>query len=394
MSPAMPIFLLFNALGSLFGAGGGSYISRLLGLNEIEKIKKVSAFSYYGSIAAGVVMLAILMVFMDPILKISGATENTYELARQYLIIVAAGGFAMVIQTSFAQVVRAEGATKEAMTGIILGSVVNIILDPVMILAMNMGVEGAAWATVIGNVSAMVYYTVWCANKKSILSVSLSHLKWDRETVKEVFSIGVPQALMNILMSVSTVMLNFFASRCPEGDEIIAGFGVANRINTVVVMLLIGLGQGIQPLVGYSFSSGNYQRVNSVIRWSVIFGVSLGTVLMLCFLYFPETIVRAFIDNEAVVGYGVGLLKALACVAPIFGIQFIFLNIFQAMGKVFPSSVISVSRQGVFFIATLLIGFRLAGVTGLMWAQPAADAGCVILSSILYFTTVGKELKE
>ncbi len=199
---------------------------------------------------------------------------------------------------------------------------------------------------------------------------------------------------MNILMSVSTVMLNFFASRCPEGDEIIAGFGVANRINTVVVMLLIGLGQGIQPLVGYSFSSGNYQRVNSVIRWSVIFGVSLGTVLMLCFLYFPETIVRAFIDNEAVVGYGVGLLKAPACVAPIFGIQFIFLNTFQAMGKVFPSSVISVSRQGVFFIAALLIGFRLAGVTGLMWAQPAADAGCVILSSILYFTTVGKELKE
>ena len=258
MSLAMPIFLLFNVLGSLFGAGGSSYISRLLGLNEIEKIKKVSAFSYYGSIAAGVVMLAILMVFMDPILKISGATENTYELARQYLIIVAAGGFAMVIQTSFAQVVRAEGAAKEAMTGIILGSVVNIILDPVMILAMNMGVEGAAWATVIGNVSAMVYYTVWRANKKSILSVSLSHLKWDRETVKEVFSIGVPQALMNILMSVSTVMLNFFASRCPEGDEIIAGFGVANRINTVVVMLLIGLGQGIQPLVGYSFSSGNY----------------------------------------------------------------------------------------------------------------------------------------
>ncbi|MDE7332769.1 MAG: MATE family efflux transporter [Lachnospiraceae bacterium] len=393
VSLTLPIFLLFNALGSLFGAGGGAYISRLLGSGQKDKTKKVSAFSYYGSIFAGLILLAVLLLFMNPILNFSGATNNTFNLAKEYLTIIAFGGFSIVVQTSFAQVVRSEGAAKESMIGMILGSVLNIILDPIMILWLNMGVVGAAWATLIGNLVAAIYYTIYCSSKKSILSVSVKDFAINREIVLNVFSIGIPQAIMNILMSISTVALNFFAAQCMNGDEIIAGFGIANRVNTIVVMLMIGLGQGIQPLVGYNFSAANYTRMKQTIRYASLYSIILGIILMICFLAIPETIIRVFIDNATVVDYGVKLLNALAVIAPIFGIQYIILNTFQAMGKSIPAFILSVTRQGVFFMAALFIGFKLFGVTGLIWAQSFADTGCVVLSIILYLVIAKQTLK-
>ncbi len=384
VSLALPIFLLFNALGSLFGAGGGAYLSRLMGVGKKEKMNKVSAFSYYGSILAGLILMVLLLVFMRPLLMVAGATENTYELAKDYLTIIAIGGFSIVIQTSFAQVVRAEGASKESMIGMTLGSVVNIILDPVMILWMGMGVTGAAVATIIGNLSSMVYYTLYCRSAKSLLSVSPKDLKIDKDILKNVFSIGVPQAIMNVLMSISTITLNYLAALCENGDEIIAGFGVANRVNTLVVMLMIGLGQGIQPLLAYNYSAGNYPRTKKTVKVAIVYCATLGLVLMACFLAFSDQIVRAFIDNDLVVAYGVRLLRALAVIAPIFGIQYIILNHFQAMGKSLPALIISIARQGVFFMIALFTGFYFFGVTGLVWAQPIADSCVVALSIVLY----------
>lgn len=163
--------------------------------------------------------MVLLLVFMKPLLTVAGATPNTYDFAKDYLSIIAIGGFSIVIQTSFAQIVRAEGASKESMIGMVLGSVVNIILDPVMILWMGMGVSGAAIATIIGNLSSMIYYSAYCCSSRSLLSAFPKDLSVDRTMLKNIVSIGVPQAIMNILMSISTVILNFLAAKCMDAKE-------------------------------------------------------------------------------------------------------------------------------------------------------------------------------
>lgn len=384
VSLAYPVFLLFNALGSLFGAGGGAYISRLLGVGRKDEIKKVSSFCYYGSILSGLILLAIFMVFMRPILNFAGATENTYEYAREYLTIIAAGGFSIVIQTSFAQIVRSEGAAAQSMIGMLLGTIINIVLDPIMILAMNMGVSGAAWATIIGNMASLVYYSIYCSGKKSILSISSKDLKISKIILANVMSIGIPQAVMNVLMTISTVILNYLATKCQDAEAIQAGFGAANKVNTVVVMLMIGLGQGIQPLLGYNYAAKNFRRMKKTVYCASVFSVILGAALMTCFFVFPDTLIRIFMDNDTVVKYGVWLLKALAIIAPIFGLQYIVLNLFQAIGKEIPALIISISRQGVFFMAAVFIGYALFSESGLVWSQPVADTCCVTLSIILY----------
>lgn len=382
VSLTMPIYLLLMAFGNIFGIGGASYISRNLGAKQFDKVKKISSFGFYASIIVGFISMAIFLIFMPFILRISGASENTYQFSKDYLVIVAFGAPFVVNQMAMGQIVRSEGAAKEAMIGMMIGTVVNIILDPIMILSMNMGVAGAALATIIGNACSSVYYVWHILRKKSLLSVSFKDFSMQSDILKNVFAIGIPVSINNILMSASNILINNYAAGF--GDNLVAGLGVAQRLFTLVILVFVGLGQGIQPFIGYNFAAKNYKRMNASIKLSCLISVITGTVLLIFSFIFSSQLVKLFINDVEVIDYGVKILIASYSMAPIIGFQFIFMSTFQALGRALPSLVLSLSRQGIAFIPAIIIGTKLFGINGIIWSQPIADAVSVIIAASMY----------
>lgn len=390
VSLCMPIYLLLMAFGNIFGIGGGSYISRKLGAKDYESVKKISAFAFYASIIVGFISMAVYLIFMKDILKISGASQNTYQFSKDYLIIVAFGAPFVVNQMAMGQIVRSEGSSKEAMIGMMIGTVVNIVLDPIMILYMNMGVAGAALATIIGNACSTIYY-IYHIRKKSFLSIHFKEFTLHKDILINVFSIGIPVSINNILMSASNILINNLAAG--YSDNVVAGLGVAQRIFTLVVLVFIGLAQGLQPFVGYNFASRNYKIMNAAIKISCLVSVIIGFLLLILSLIFGRLAVAVFINNEEVIDYGVRFLVASYSIAPIIGFQFVFMSTFQALGKSILSLILSISRQGIAFIPTILIGTKLFGIKGIIWAQPIADIVTVLMASIMY-TYIYQKMKR
>ena len=329
---------------------------------------------------------------MKDILKISGASPNTYQFSKDYLMIVAFGAPFVVNQMAMGQIVRAEGSSKEAMIGMMIGTVVNIVLDPIMILYMNMGVAGAALATIIGNACSTFYYIYHIVRKKSFLSIHVKDFSLHQDILINVFSIGIPVSINNILMSASNVLINNFAAA--YSDNVVAGLGVAQRIFTLVILVFIGLSQGLQPFVGYNFAAKNYKRMNSAIKLSCVISVIIGFLLLGLSLIFGRWSVSVFINNEEVIDYGVKFLVASYAIAPIIGFQFVFMSTFQALGKSIPSLVLSLSRQGIAFVPTILIGTKLFGINGIIWSQPIADIVSVALATVMYIYIYRKMKKK
>ena len=382
VSLCMPIYLLLMAFGNIFGIGGGSYISRKLGAKDYDSVKKISAFAFYASIIIGFISMAVYLIFMKDILKISGASQNTYQFSKDYLVIVALGAPFVVNQMAMGQIIRSEGSSKEAVIGMMIGTVVNIVLDPIMILYMNMGVAGAALATIIGNACSTAYYIYHILRKKSFLSIHFKDFSMPKDILINVFSIGIPVSINNILMSASNVLINNLAAG--YGDNALAGLGVAQRIFTLVILVLIGLSQGLQPFIGYNFAAKNYKRMSDSIKMSCVVSVVIGSILLGLSLIFGRWSVGVFINNEEVIDYGVKFLVASYTVAPIIGFQFVFMSTFQALGKSIPSLILSLSRQGIAFVPAILIGTKLFGINGIIWSQPIADIVSVALATVMY----------
>ena len=382
VSLTMPIYLLLMAFGAIYGIGGASYISRSLGAKNYDKSKQTSSFAFFASVATGLVCMTVFLIFMKQILKLSGASINTYQFAKDYLMIVAFGAIFVICQMSMGQIVRSEGSSKEAMIGMILGTVINIILDPIMILYMKMGVAGAAWATIIGNACSTFYYIWHIAKKSTFLSVKLKDFSMHDDILKNVFAIGLPVFINNVLMSCANILINNFASG--YNDNVVAGLGVSQRIFMLVILVFIGLAQGIQPFIGYNFAAKNYKRMNAAIKLSCLVSFILGSIFLSSAFLLASHSIRIFIDNDEVVEYGVKFLMASYSVAPIIGFQFVFMSTFQALGKALPSLVLSLSRQGIAFVPAIVIGTKFFGINGIIWAQPIADIVSIILAGIMY----------
>ncbi|MEI0604236.1 MATE family efflux transporter [Brachyspira alvinipulli] len=382
VSLTMPIYLLLMAFGAIYGIGGASYISRSLGAKNYDKAKQTSSFAFFASVATGLVCMTVFLIFMKQILKLSGASVNTYQFAKDYLMIVAFGAIFVICQMSMGQIVRSEGSSKEAMIGMILGTVINIILDPIMILYMKMGVAGAAWATIIGNACSTFYYIWHIAKKSTFLSVKLKDFSMHDDILKNVFAIGLPVFINNVLISCANILINNFASG--YNDNVVAGLGVSQRIFMLVILVFIGLAQGIQPFIGYNFAAKNYKRMNAAIKLSCLVSFILGSIFLSSAFLLASHSIRIFIDNDEVVEYGVKFLMASYSVAPIIGFQFVFMSTFQALGKALPSLVLSLSRQGIAFVPAIVIGTKFFGINGIIWAQPIADIVSIILAGIMY----------
>lgn len=391
VSLATPVFLFLMAVGNMFGIGGCSLISRLLGMGEKEKIKNVSSFCFYGGIIAGILMMLVFLLGMDVILPLIGCSNNTEDFARDYLSWIAYGAVFVVLSTAFGNVVRGEGAAKISMFGMMVGTVVNIILDPIMILSMDMGVAGAAIATIIGNICSLIVYIVYFLKGKSMLSISPKYFMAKDKILTGVCSVGLPASINNLLMSTSNIIMNNFLAS--YGDTQVAAMGVAMKANMLVILLQIGLATGIQPLIGYNYGSGNTKRMKKIMWFGMMCNVVFGICITIVYFIFSKPIIQIFIDDADVIKYGIDMLRAIMLSGPFVGILFVFTNAFQAMGKAIPSLILSLSRQGLVFFPVLILFNKLLGLKGIVYSQPIADFAAIFLA-LAMFLIINKNLKK
>lgn len=381
VSLATPVFMVLMALGNLFGIGGSSAISRALGEKKTERARQISSFCCYGSLGLGICMSGLFLVGMDTILKMIGASENTIDYARNYLSYIALGGPFIMFGTAFGNILRGEGASKESMIGNMIGTITNIVLDPIMILVFKWGVAGAAIATVIGNMAASGFYLQYFLRKKSSLSIRLKDFRMGERIAVSVASIGIPASLNNILMSCANIVLNHVLAS--YGDTPVAAMGVAMKANMMVVLLQIGLCSGIQPLVGYNYGARNKKRLMKVFWFTGACAVIMGTLLTVFMVIAREGIIQAFINDEAVVAYGIQMVIALQISGPVIGILFLCINTLQGMGKALPSLILTICRQGLVFIPLVFLLNGMFGLEGVIYAQPVADFVSILLASVL-----------
>ncbi len=393
VSIATPVFLIFMAMGLLFGIGGTSLISRLLGEGNHEKAKHVSAFCFWTGLAIGILCMILMWIFIDPVCRLVGASDETFDYVKSYIQIVVFGVPFLIISNSFSNIIRADGNAQKAMFGMILGNLINIVLDPVLILGFHMNIAGAAIATVLGNIAAMVYYILHLLSKHTSLSIKLSDYKAADHIARGVLTIGIPASVNTILMSLSNILVNNLMKQ--HGDLAIAGLGVAMKVNMIVVMLLIGLGTGIQPLLGYCYGARNRTRFLAILRFSILLSLSLSLIMtILCYLA-ASPMVSAFLEDQTAHAYGMEFARTLIISGPILGVLFVFINTLQAMGAAIPSLILSVSRQGLVYVPLLTI-FNLAFHTErtLVLAQPITDYITALIAILLFLHTYNRTLKR
>lgn len=392
VSLATPVFLIFMAVGTVFGMGGTSVISRAMGEGRLDYARKVCSFCMWSCVSVGIVMSALFLIFMDQILAWVGASPETWTPAKTYLTIVRLSGPFVLIANCYSSVIRAEGQSTQAMMGQVLGNLLNVVLDPVMILGLQWGIAGAAAATVLGNAAGAGYYLVYFLRGRSALSIHPRDFALRGRVCTSVLAIGIPAALGSLLMSVSQIVVNSQMSH--YGDMAVAGIGVAMKVTMITGMVCMGIGQGVQPLLGFCAGAGLWERFKKVLRFSLVFALVLSMLMTsLCYLFISR-MVQMFLTDTAAFDYAVEFSKILLTTSSLFGVFYVFANTLQAMGAAAAALIVNLSRQGILYIPALFVLQAAIGVTGLAWAQPAADLLSTALVAVLCLRTFQKMAKS
>lgn len=377
-----PIFILMMAFANMLGMGGSAVLSVALGEKNDLRAKKTSSFVTYASLIIGIIFAAVLIIFMNPILTLFGANEQTYEFARGYTFHISYGAPFIIWSAAASFIVRAEGASREAMIGSMIGTIANIVLDPIFISVLDQGTAGAAIATTIGNVLASAYYLWYFLKKSRVLSINWKHFTVGEGILKRTCSSGLPTAIFSALMSVSTIVLNQLL--VVYGNDPVAAIGIVFKANMFITFLQMGLANGIQPLLGYNYGSGDMERFQGVERYTKKCCIAAGVIATVLYFVLREPIIRLFISDEGVVSYGVEMLVAYMLSGPVIGILFVNMNCMQSVGHAFPATVLSVLRQGILLIPLLYLLRALFGLNGVILGQSVTDYIAVVLSIFLW----------
>ncbi len=377
-----PIFILLMAFANMFGMGGSAVASMAMGEKNETRVKNTSSFVTYASLIIGILFALILYLFMNPILHLFGANEQTYAFAQGYTFYIAYGAPFIIWSAASSFVVRAEGASKEAMIGSMIGTVVNIILDPVFISGFGMGAAGAAIATTIGNILASIYYLWYFLKKSQVFSILPKYFTCKNQILTRVCATGLPTAIFSALMSISTIVLNQIL--VAYGNAPVAAIGIVFKANMFITFLQMGLANGVQPLLGYNYGAGNQKRFIAVDRFTKKCCIIVGILATALFFFFREPIIRLFINDADVVHYGVQMLVAYMLSGPFIGILFANMNCLQSTGNAFPATILSVLRQGLLLIPLLYLLNAVFGLNGVIYGQALTDYVAIGLSILFW----------
>ena len=381
VSLCAPMFTLMVAMGDIFGLGGSSLISRLLGQGEEKRVRHVSAFCSYGAIVWGVLVGALMLIFRQPILHLLGASSDTMDSAMAYYSYLALGAPVIIFTLVPSNILRTEGMAVASMVGSITGTVVNIILDPIFIFGLNMGAGGAALATVLSNVVSAVLLVVLLVAKSQRLSVRPGDCSVQGTELREILVIGVPASITNLMQSFAMTLTNRFL--LPYGTENVAALGIALKVNMIVMLIMVGFAFGAQPLLGYNYGANNRERLRDILKFDVLVQLVFSVLMTVVFLISAPQIIRIFMSDGGVIQAGSRILRCMVISMPLMGIILVCTTLFQAAGKAMPAFLLSISRQGVALLICMVVLSAVFGFYGVILAQAAADVVSVILALVL-----------
>jgi putative MATE family efflux protein len=392
VSIVFPIVQIIVGLGMTFGSGAASYISRLLGEGKSEKANRAASTALFSSLFVGVVSIVISLCFLDKILISLGATATILPYAREYAVIYVSGSILNILNVTMNNVITAEGRAKLTMISMLLGGILNVILDPIFIYPLGFGVRGAAIATVISQVATTCLYLWFILGKKGYLRFSIRLFSFDGTIFGEIFKVGIPILVFQIMASAAMGLSNTAAS--VYGDSAVAAVGVVTRIMTLGTYVVFGYMKGFQPVAGYNYGAKRFDRLSEATKVSLKWATIFCTIAAFLMIIIPTPIISLFSENDAeLIDIGAKALRASGFIFPFYGFQLVYMELFLAMGKGKEGGLLSISRQGIFFIPVILIFTRLFGLEGIIWAQPAADLLTVILTTAFAFH-LHMELKE
>ena len=371
VSVCAPVFTALMAFGNIYGQGGSSLISRLLGQNDRERTERVSSFCFYISIATGAVLAVLMLLFRAPMLRLLGASAEAYPHAEAYYTVLAIGAPLTVLRFIHSNLVRCEGMATESMIGSMLGTVLNIVLDPILISVLGWGATGAAVATIVGYLCSDVYF-LWLLHRKSrCLSVKLSQCRVSAGELQQIMGVGVTAALSNLMQSLVVIVMNQFL--LPYGNDKIAAMGIAMKVAMIAQMLLVGFAFGGVPIFGYLYGAGLRGVMKKLIRFCLCFMTALALLLTALVCLNATGWMKIFVEDAGIIATGAEMLRWQACTAAFACVVMLLTVLFQATGKIVPAFVLSLSRQGVVFLVVLVVCVKLFQYQGVLMAQAVAD---------------------
>lgn len=388
VSLCAPLFNALMAIGNIFGQGGSSLISRLLGGGRNDAVRRVSSFCFYVSLLTGAVLAAAMLAFRRPLLALLGASAETYAHAESYYIVIVGAAPLVILSFIHSNLMRSEGMSALSMTGTVAGSLLNIALDPIFISVLGWGAAGAAIATVLGYVLTDALCLIFVRRKSAVLSVDPRLSRVSRSELTQILSVGTTAAITNFATSACIIFMNQFL--LPYGDDKIAALGIVLKITMVVQLILVGFSFGGVPLFGYLYGAGETRKLRRLFGFCSAFLCTLALAESLPVYVFSSSLLRAFIDDPGIIADGTVMLRWQISGMVFCAVVLLCTCLFQATGKALRALALSLSRQGLVFLAVFWAATRFAQYRGFLASQLLADAVSAVLALVLYRSAYGK----
>ncbi|SMB79504.1 putative efflux protein, MATE family [Desulfonispora thiosulfatigenes DSM 11270] len=384
-----PIMMISMAFSMLIGVGTTALISIRLGENDQESAESIMGTGAMGLVLMALLLSALSITFLEPLLKLFGATAANLPYAKSYMQIILLGNIFASIGFGMNNFIRAEGNPKIAMFTMLLGAVINVILDYIFIFIFNWGIQGAAFATVLAQAVSAAWVLVYFLGGKSLLKLKKKNLKLDTKLLLQIVAIGSAPFAMQLASSLLNLIMNN-SLKVYGGDTAIAGMGIVFSTMMLLMMPVIGISQGVQPIIGYNYGAQKYDRVKEALKSAMYAATTIAVLgFVLTRLYSVQLVTLFNPEDKELIKFGSKAIHYFFIMLPVVGFQIVGANYYQAVGKPRAAMILTLSRQILFLIPLLLILPRFYGLEGILYAGPTAD----FCSFILTFIFIAREFK-
>ena len=392
LSVVFPIQLLAIGIGELAGMGGASVVSRLIGAGKIPRAERAVGNAITTTLLISAAITATILSIPDFWLRLMGSSETVLPYARDYMTIIIIGMFFMSFAMTSNNLIRAEGNARIPMIGMVIGAVLNIILDAVFIILLDMGIRGAALATVISQVISVIYFMSYYFTGKSFLKIRFRNLIIEWDILKSILAIGIASFARMLAGSLSAVLV-IRTLVAYGGDYALSAFGILHRIMMFAIMPGIVIGSGLQPILGFNYGAKRYDKALQAIKLAIIAATSCSVLVFLVLYFAPEPFIRIFTTDSELISIASHAAKRLFLVMPMIGFMFVGSLVFQSIGKAKQSFITAISRPVLFLIPLIFIMPRFLQLDGVWWSFPLADVFTVLLTLSLLIPQI-KELRS
>lgn len=385
---AYPVMMVMIAVSNMIGTGASSFIARCLGAGDSKKAAHTLTTAFVLTVINSILVSGLGLAFISPLTSLLGAKDNTFGYTMEYVQIILTGSLFTMGSYTASALLRSEGSVRYSMTGMVVGTVMNIVLDPLFIFTLNMQIRGAAIATVLGNVAGLCVSLVYYLRKKTILTPSVKYIRPTAEIIKEIYWVGVPASLETLLTSAAYMVNNNLA--VSYGELTVAAMGVSQKLLSLGSYVYQGFASGTQPIMGYNYGAKNTRRMRDVLKAGVISVTGTELVLMLMYGIFAPLLVGLFTDSSEVIATGTMVLRRMMFILPFVGTVSMCRMSFQAMGKPLFAFGITLVRQLVLYVPLLLLFNYVFGFKGMLFAQPVTEAVMMTVSLIMLVGVISR----